>query len=150
MVMSGSKTDEDESPLEWAFQNHKKALLRRGNHPRSNFRRTILDGADLTEGNFVDSDFRRASMPGADLMKSAFDNCDFRGADLRKARLNLSNFRNCQFEGADIRTKSSGSVAMAYEKNLKEVGKENPFKTNETFGDDKKKNMKIIKEDDEK
>jgi len=103
MVMSGSKTDENETPLEWAFQNHKNALLRRGNHPRSNFRSAILDGADLTEGNFVDSDFRRASMPEADLMKSAFDNCDFRGADLRKARLNLSNFRNCQFEGADIR-----------------------------------------------
>ena len=47
MVMSGSKTDEEETPLEWAFQNHKKALLRRGNHPRSNFRRAILDGAVL-------------------------------------------------------------------------------------------------------
>lgn len=103
MVMSGSSTDSKEEPLDWSFQNHVKALLRRGNHPRSNFKRTILDEADLTEGNFVDSNFSRASMVEADLMKSAFDNCDFSGADLRKARLNLSNFRNCSFKGADIR-----------------------------------------------
>ena len=94
MVMSGSSTDNEEEPLDWSFQNHAGELLRRGNHPRSNFRRCILDNADLTEGNFVESDFRRASMVEVDLMKSAFDNCDFRGADLRKARLNLSNFRN--------------------------------------------------------
>jgi uncharacterized protein YjbI with pentapeptide repeats len=103
MVMSGSATDRKEEPLDWSFQNQAKALLRRGNHPRSNFKRAILDSADLTEGNFVDSNFSRASMVEADLMKSAFDNCDFRGADLRKARLNLSNFKNCSFEGADIR-----------------------------------------------
>jgi len=103
LVMSGSSTDSKEEPLDWSFQNHTKALLRRGNHPRSNFKRTILDEADLTEGNFVDSNFSRASMVEADLMKSAFDNCDFSGADLRKARLNLSNFRNCSFKGADIR-----------------------------------------------
>jgi uncharacterized protein YjbI with pentapeptide repeats len=103
MVMSGSSTGGEEVPLDWSFQNHAGELLRKGNHPRSNFRRSILDGVDLTEGNFVDSDFRRASMVEADLMKSAFDNCDFRGVDLRKARLNLSNFRNCQFDGADIR-----------------------------------------------
>ena len=88
MVMSGSSTDRKEEPLDWSFQNHAKALLRRGNHPKSNFKRTILDSADLTEGNFVDSNFSRASMVEADLMKSAFDNCDFSGADLRKARLN--------------------------------------------------------------
>ena len=57
MVMSGSKTDGDETPLDWSFQNHAGELLRRGNHPRSNFRRSILDNADLTEGNFVNSDF---------------------------------------------------------------------------------------------
>ena len=103
MVMSGSATDKEEELLDWSFQNHANELLRRGNHPRSNFRRSILDNVDMTEGNFVDSDFRRASMVEADLMKSAFDNCDFRGADLRKARLNISNFKNCSFEGADIR-----------------------------------------------
>lgn len=103
MVMSGSATEEEETPLDYSFQNHKGVLLRRGNHPRSNFRRAILDDADLTEGNFVESDFSRASMVGIDLMKSAFDGSDFRGADLRKARLNLSNFNNCQFKGADIR-----------------------------------------------
>ena len=94
MVMSGSRTDDEETPLDWSFQNHANELLRRGNHPRSNFRRAILDKADLTEGNFIESDFRRASMVESDLMKSAFDGCDFRGTDLRKARLNLSNFRN--------------------------------------------------------
>ena len=103
MVMSGSSTDREEEPLDWSFQNHAVELLRRGNHPKSNFKRCILDNADLTEGNFTDSNFNRASMVEADLMKSAFDNCDFRGADLRKARLNLSNFRNCSFKGADIR-----------------------------------------------
>ena len=103
LVMSGSGTDKEETPLDWSFQNHANALLRRGNHPRSNFRRAILDNADLTEGNFVDSNFSRCSMVEADLMKSSFDNCDFRGADLRKARLNISNFRNCSFKGADIR-----------------------------------------------
>ena len=103
MVMSGSSTDNKEESLDWSYQNKAGALLRRGNHPRSNFKRCILNNADLTEGNFVDSDFSRASMVEADLMKSAFDNCDFRGADLRKARLNISNFRNCKFYGADIR-----------------------------------------------
>ena len=103
MVMSGSSTDRKEEPLDWSFQNHAKALLRRGNHPKSNFKRTILVSADLTEGNFVVSNFSRASMVEADLMKSAFDNCDFSGADLRKARFNLSNFKNCSFAGADIR-----------------------------------------------
>tara|TARA_B110000467_G_C18325992_1_gene489016 strand:- start:1105 stop:1527 length:423 start_codon:yes stop_codon:yes gene_type:complete len=103
MVMSGSGTDKEEVPLDWSFQNHANELLRQGNHPRSNFRRSILDKVDMTEGNFVGSDFRRASMVEADLMKSAFDDCDFRGADLRKARLNISNFKNCSFEGADIR-----------------------------------------------
>ena len=89
MVMSGLSTDRKEEPLDWSFQSRSGELLRRGNHPRSNFRRCILDNADLTEGNFVDSDFRRASMVEVDLMKSSFDNCDFRGADLRKARLNF-------------------------------------------------------------
>ena len=72
--MSGSGTDKEETPLDWSFQNHANALLRRGNHPRSNFRRAILDNADLTEGNFVDSNFSRCSMVEADLMKSSFDN----------------------------------------------------------------------------
>jgi len=103
MVMSGSATDEEETPLDYSYQNKKGVLLRRGNHPRSNFKRAILDDADLTEGNFVESNFNRASMVGIDLMKSAFDGSDFRGADLRKARLNLSNFNNCQFKDADIR-----------------------------------------------
>ncbi len=103
MVMSGSSTDREEEPLDWSFQNHAGELLRRGNHPRSNFRRAILDEADMTEGNYVNSDFSRASMVGVDLMKSSFDNCNFTGADLRKARLNLSNFNNCIFKGADIR-----------------------------------------------
>ena len=103
MVMSGSSTDDEEIPLDWSFQNHAGELLRKGNHPRSNFRRCILDNADMTEGNFTASDFRRASMVEVDLMKSAFDGSDFRGADLRKARLNLSNFRNCKFAGADLR-----------------------------------------------
>ena len=101
--MSGSSTHNEEVPLDWSFQTHAGELLRRGNHPRSNLRRCILDNADLTVGNFVESDSRRPSLVADDLMKSAFDNCDFRGADLRKARLNLSNFRNCSFEGADIR-----------------------------------------------
>ncbi len=103
MVMSGSSTDKEEKPIDWSYQNHAKEILRRGNHPRSNFKRSILDGADLTEGNFSNSNFTRASMVEVDLMKSAFDNCDFTGADLRKARLNLSNFRNCCFKDADIR-----------------------------------------------
>ena len=56
MVMSGSSTDNEETPLDWSFQNHTGELLRRGNHPRSDFRRCILDKADLTEGNFTNSD----------------------------------------------------------------------------------------------
>ena len=109
MVMSGSSDDprdntgEKGEKLDWSFQNRSNSLLRKGRHPGSNFRRAVLDGADLTEGDFSNCDFRRASMVGADLMKSAFDNADFRGADLKKARLNLSNFNNCQFKGADLR-----------------------------------------------
>ena len=83
--------------VDYSFQNHSEALLRKGRHAGSNFRRTIFDRADLTEGDFTNCDFRRASLVEADLMKSAFDGSDFRGADLRKARLNLSNFRNCRF-----------------------------------------------------
>ena len=107
--MSGSSDDprdntgEGGEKLDWSFQNRSKSLLRKGRHSGSNFRRAVLDGADLTEGDFSNCDFRRASMVGADLMKSAFDNADFRGADLKKARLNLSNFNNCQFRGADLR-----------------------------------------------
>ena len=89
--------------IDCSFQNHAKAIFRKGRHQGSTFRRAILDGADLTEGDFSECDFRRASMVEADLMKSAFDGADFRGADLRKARCNLSNFRNCQMEGADLR-----------------------------------------------
>jgi uncharacterized protein YjbI with pentapeptide repeats len=110
MVMSGGGSDdprestgEATTVIDWSFQNHSKALLRKGRHAGSSFRRAILDGADLTEGDFSSCDFRRASMYEADLMKSAFDNADFRNADLRKARLNLSNFRNCKFAGADLR-----------------------------------------------
>ncbi|MBT60552.1 MAG: hypothetical protein CMA63_03235 [Euryarchaeota archaeon] len=110
MVMSGGGSDDPREStgettvvIDWSFQNHSKALLRKGRHAGSSFRRAILDEADLTEGDFSKCDFRRASMYGADLMKSAFDEADFRGADLRKARLNLSNFRNCQFKGADLR-----------------------------------------------
>ena len=96
MVMSGGgKDDPRESdsevsvPIDWSFQNHSKAILRKGRHAGSNFRRAILDHADLTEGDFSNSNFKRASMVKIDLMKSAFDGSDFRGADLRKARLNL-------------------------------------------------------------
>ncbi len=109
MVMSASGDDPRDGPseaaevLDWSFQNHAKAVLRGGRHRGSDFRRAILDGADLTEADFTDCDFRRASMVEADLMKSAFDGADLRGADLRKARLNLSNFRNCRLEGADLR-----------------------------------------------
>ena len=111
MVMSGGgegdpRDDPDESKTELidcSYQNHAKAIFRKGRHRGSNFRRAILDGADLTEGDFSECGFRRASMVEADLMKSAFDGADFRGADLKKARCNLSNFRNCKLEGADLR-----------------------------------------------
>ena len=110
MVMSGGGGDdprESESEagevLDWSFQNHKEAILRKGRHSGSNFRRAILDNADLTEGDFTKCNFKRASMVEIDLMKSAFDGSDFRGADLRTARLNLSHFRNCKFAGADLR-----------------------------------------------
>jgi uncharacterized protein YjbI with pentapeptide repeats len=112
MVMSGGgkgdprddeTTSEDAEVLDWSFQNKSEALVRKGRHTGSNFRRTIFDKADLTEGDFTHCDFRRASMVDADLMKSSFDHSDFSGADLRKARLNLSNFKNCKFKGADLR-----------------------------------------------
>ncbi|DAC32466.1 MAG TPA: pentapeptide repeat-containing protein [Candidatus Poseidoniaceae archaeon] len=111
MVMSGGGGDDPREStgevqsvvLDWSFQNHASEVLRKGRHAGSNFKRSILDGADLTEGDFSHCDFRRASMYEVDLMKSAFDGADFRGADLRKARLNLSNFRNCKFAGADLR-----------------------------------------------
>ena len=95
--------DDNNEQLDWSFQNHAEAILRKGRHSGSNFRRAILDRADLTEADFTNSDFRRASLVEADLMKSAFDGADFRGADLRKARCNLSNFRNCKLKGADLR-----------------------------------------------
>ncbi len=111
MVMSGGgagdpRDDPDSEKsvvIDCSYQNHTKAIFRKGRHRGSSFRRAILDEADLTEGDFSDCDFRRASMVEADLMKSAFDGADFRGADLRKARCNLSNFRNCKMEGADLR-----------------------------------------------
>jgi|TARA_B110000495_G_C22930024_1_gene543623 uncharacterized protein YjbI with pentapeptide repeats len=110
MVMTGGGDDDPREtsgersiPLDWSFQNHAEAILRKGRHAGSTFRRAILDNADFTEGDFSNSDFRKASMFQIDLMKSAFDGCDFRNADLRKARLNLSNFRNCKFTGADLR-----------------------------------------------
>ena len=86
-------------PIDWSFQNH--AGNSKGNHPRSNFRRCILDNADLTEGNFVEST-SAVSMVEVDLMKSAFDNCDFRGADLKSPTQSLK-FQELFFEGADIR-----------------------------------------------
>lgn len=112
MVMSGGgqgdprddpSTKDDAVILDYSFQNHKSGMLRGGRHSGSNFRRAILDDADLTEGDFTFCNFQKASMVGADLMKSAFDESDFRGADLRKARLNLSNFRKCKLKGADLR-----------------------------------------------
>ena len=109
MVMSGNPDDPSDSAgeigeqIDWSYQNRIGSLLRKGRHPNSNFKRAILDRADLTEGDFSNCNFQKASMVEADLMKSAFDNTDFRGADLRKARLNLSNFNNCKFAGADLR-----------------------------------------------
>jgi len=112
MVMSGGgkgdprddeTTSEDAEVLDWSFQNKSEALVRKGRHTGSNFRRTIFDKADLTDVELTKIEVRCASMVEADLMKSSFDNSDFRGADLRKARLNLSNFKNCQFKGADLR-----------------------------------------------
>ena len=94
MVMSGGgqgdprddeSTAEQAVVVDYSFQNHAEALLRKGRHAGSNFRRTIFDRADLTEGDFTHCDFRRASMVEADLMKSAFDGSDFRGADLQKS-----------------------------------------------------------------
>ena len=109
MVMSGGGNTDSNDPnkdaeiLDWSYQNHTDGLLRGGKHCGSNFKRAILNNADLTEGDFTNCDFSKASMVGADLMKSAFDGADFRNADLRKARLNLSNFRNCKMSGADLR-----------------------------------------------
>ncbi|DAC15101.1 MAG TPA: pentapeptide repeat-containing protein, partial [Candidatus Poseidoniales archaeon] len=104
MVMSSPDGPKDEEEkLDLSYQNHTSRNFRRGRHPNSSFKRTILDKADLTEANFSHSDFRKASLVEADLMKSSFDHCDFRGANLKKARLNLSTFRNCQFDDADIR-----------------------------------------------
>ncbi|MEE2648041.1 MAG: pentapeptide repeat-containing protein, partial [Candidatus Thermoplasmatota archaeon] len=68
MVMSGGGQGDprdDESVAEqavvvdYSFQNHSAALLRKGRHAGSNFRRTIFDRADLTEGDFTNCDFRR-------------------------------------------------------------------------------------------
>ena len=80
MVMSGGgqgdprddeTTAEQAVVVDYSFQNHAKAVLRKGRHTGSTFRRTIFDNADLTEGDFTHCDFRRASMVEADLMKSA-------------------------------------------------------------------------------
>lgn len=94
--------DEPES-LDWSFQPRSGADLHKGIHPNSNFKRCILEEADLTEANFEGSDFSRAAMRGTNLMKSNFDNCDFRGTDLRKAKMNMADFRNCKLAGADLR-----------------------------------------------
>ena len=85
MVMSGGgagdpRDDPDSEKsvvIDCSYQNHTKAIFRKGRHRGSSFRRAILDEADLTEGDFSDCDFRRASMVEADLMKSAFDGADF-------------------------------------------------------------------------
>ena len=58
MVMSGSPDDprdnvgEQAEVLDWSYQNKAEALLRKGRHSGSNFKRAILDRADLTEGDF--------------------------------------------------------------------------------------------------
>lgn len=96
-------SDDEGSPLDWSFQGRSGANLHKTVHPNSDFRRAILEDADLTESNFEGSDFSRASMRGANLMKSNFDNCDFRGADLKKAKMNMADFRNCKLSGADLR-----------------------------------------------
>ena len=89
MVMSGSSTDKEEVPLDWSFENHAGELLRRGNHPRSNFKRCILDNADLTEGNFVNSNFHRASM--VEVMNAQY---------IRTARLKGMSFISVVFKHA--------------------------------------------------
>jgi uncharacterized protein YjbI with pentapeptide repeats len=96
-------SEQEVEPLDWSFQGRVGAVLHGVKHPASNFKRCILEEADLTESNFAGSNFSRAAMRGANLMKSNFDNCDFRGADLRKAKMNMADFRNCQLAGADLR-----------------------------------------------
>ncbi|MEK9696973.1 MAG: pentapeptide repeat-containing protein, partial [Candidatus Poseidoniales archaeon] len=52
--------------LDASFQNHTNGIFRGGRHAGSNFKRAILDGADLTGADFTSCDFRKASMVGAD------------------------------------------------------------------------------------
>ena len=67
MVMSGGgagdpRDDPDSEKseiIDCSYQNHTKAIFRKGRHRGSSFRRAILDEADLTEGDFSDCDFRR-------------------------------------------------------------------------------------------
>ena len=61
-------------------------------------------------------------------------------------KITTADIRKELFEGENIRSKLSATVGEAYEKSLKEVGKENPFTSNEKFGDDDKtENKKIEK-----
>ena len=66
MVMSGSSDDprdnvgENSEIIDWSYQNKAGVLLRKGRHSGSNFKRAILDRADLTEGDFSNCNFNRA------------------------------------------------------------------------------------------
>ena len=59
MVMSGGGNTDSNDPnkdaevLDWSYQNHTDGLLRGGKHCGSNFKRAILNNADLTEGDFT-------------------------------------------------------------------------------------------------
>ncbi len=63
-------SDDEPEPLDWSFQGRSGADLHKAIHPNSNFKRCILEEADLTEANFEGSDFSRAAMRGANMMKS--------------------------------------------------------------------------------
>ena len=78
-----SDPDAEAVVLDWSYQNHTEGLLRGGKHCGSNFKRAILDNADLTEGDFSECNFSKASMVGADLMNSAFDGADFRNVSFK-------------------------------------------------------------------
>jgi len=53
---------QDEGPIDWSFEGRQGAILHKVKAPNSNFRRCILEDADLSESNFEDSDFRKAAM----------------------------------------------------------------------------------------
>jgi hypothetical protein len=113
----GLSFQDDDSRLDLAYTDLRKANLRSAQFEQTyligtHLEKALLVGADLADSAFERADLQGAQLVRANLRKARFDGAHLENADLRGAHLEDTDFRGAHLEDTDFRGAHVNSQTM--------------------------------------